>query len=461
MNQHLIDGMSALTSIQKDAFLKSVKEFCEDPSSEHEGTHEHYAEFDNKRMHALPNIASLIDDFLFQKIDLKVFKENSEVLCRQFPFWGFKNFSGQMQLNQYSNNIDDAKKEDLLRDCMQVPKNEREAKEKIDRLAYYLSQLKEKTDNPKSIPRIAQSYMLSYFWGIQAPHVWPIYYGSSKKALLDMGFQLDVMESPGDEYIAFVQIMKSLAAIIGDVDHWLKEYPIWKVEHVLYKHFMRLKGVSDEMFSKDKVEKKKKESPKTSSVTEATGEWIPPVIRDLEILALNQETGWTRAKGLKPDKAFETKLRYAFTLLGYETTELGQGHGREPDGVAVSLNVQGGDYAILYDAKAREAGFALGTSDREILDYILRKKEDLRRKRINKIYFTVVSSSFKDAENTVMLREIYRNTQVPVTLLKASDLLLIIDAKLQNVEIDHRILEDLFLDTGFITRQRVIDSLGI
>ncbi len=188
--------------------------------------------------------------------------------------------------------------------------------------------------------------------------------------------------------------MKNLASVISEVDDWLKEYPLWKVEHVLFRHFMRLKGVSDELSDNVGADKKKSTPKNSTSTSDATGEWIPPVIRDLESLASNQETEWSKAKGLKPEKAFETKLRYAFTLLGYETTELGQGHGREPDGVALSLDVQGGDYAILYDAKAREAGFSLGTSDREILDYVLRKKDDLRKKRINKIYFTVISSCF-------------------------------------------------------------------
>ncbi len=59
------------------------------------------------------------------------------------------------------------------------------------------------------------------------------------------------------------------------------------------------------------------------------------------------------------------------------------------------------------------------------------------------------------------IREIYRRTQVPVILLKAIDLLFIIDTKLQNVEIDHTRLEYLFLDTGLITREKIIDSLGI
>ncbi len=139
MSQAPATTKSLLSASQKEAFLKSVKEFCKEPYSEHDGTHEHYSEFDHKRMQALPNIASLITEFLSKEIDLKTFKEKSEILCRKYPLWGFKNFSGQMQLNQYTNNIEDAKKDDRLRGYMQVPKNETEAKVKFDQFAYYLS----------------------------------------------------------------------------------------------------------------------------------------------------------------------------------------------------------------------------------------------------------------------------------------------------------------------------------
>ena len=82
---------------------------------------------------------------------------------------------------------------------------------------------------------------------------------------------------------------------------------------------------------------------------------MPPIVSDLSQLAKNNETEWSKERGVKAEKAFETKLSYIFTLLGYDVTELGQGTGREPDGIARSSQAQNGYYAIVYDAKARES----------------------------------------------------------------------------------------------------------
>jgi hypothetical protein len=202
-------------------------------------------------------------------------------------------------------------------------------------------------------------------------------------------------------------------------------------------------------------------SSERGAIVTGKSNWVPAIIEDLEDLAFNQETGWTKSRNIKPEKAFETKLRYAFTIMGFDTEELGQGKGRQPDGVAISRGVEDGEYAIVYDAKAREKHFGVGTSDREISEYIRTKKSELRMQRVNRIYFVIVSSEFGNNPNDIaLIREVYRKTQVPITLLKASDLLFIVENKLKNSDLSHAYLEDLFLDTGVKTRSQVVDLLS-
>lgn len=444
-----------LTEEQKRNLILYLNNFMKDPTTLNDEKEEDYHTFDEKRIAAIPKLKGLVDNFQNGKISLKEFKETNELECRKYPYWGFKNFSGQMQLNQYSNNIDDLEKEEFLRGVLAVPTDEKEAGQKIDSMAKYLSRMKEKTDNPKSIPRVSQYYLLSYFWEIQNHFKWPVYYGSNRKVLLNLGFRLDNLGSYGDEYLEYIKVIKEIWKLYEDEGHGKEKYPYWFIEHILWHQFIKLGSQKPDITAK--------ESKKTRHVTSlySIGEWIPEIVSDLNELAFNRETEWSKRMGLKPEKAFETKLRFAFTLLGYETTELGQGTGREPDGVALSIGVHDGDYAIVYDAKARENGFSIGTGDREIFEYIQKKKEELRRRRINKSYFVIISSEFNEAANTGLIREIYRKTQVPVTLLKAIDLMFIIDTKLQNLEIDHTRLEHLFLDTGLISRERIIDTLGI
>jgi len=440
---------------QKNSLLFYLEDFLNNPIVISDGVEHDYCDFDEKRISAIPKIKDSLESFLRGNIALKEFKEKSEIECRKYPYWGFKNFSGQMQLNQYSNNINDAQKERMFKDAITLPIDENEASNKIDSLAEYLSKLKEKTDNPKSIPRVSQYYLLSYFWEIQDYSKWPVYYGATKKMLLHLGFKLDESESYGKEYVEFLRIMKEIQSLYESKNNKKEKYPYWFIEHILWNQFVKpVSQPQNSIALENKVEEK-------IIISDNAGDWLPDIIKDLNDLALNKDTNWTKKMGVKAEKAFETKLRYAFTLLGYEVTELGQGKGREPDGIALSIGANGGDYAIVYDAKARENGFSIGTGDREIYEYIQKKKEELKRKRVNKIYFVIISSEFSSASNTDAIREIYRRTHVPVALLKVTDLLFIIDAKLQNVEIDHTRLEYLFLDTGLITRETIISTLGL
>jgi hypothetical protein len=154
-------------------------------------------------------------------------------------------------------------------------------------------------------------------------------------------------------------------------------------------------------------------------------------------------------------------VAYFDGILGYNTTELGQGRGREPDGIAISNDGNAGYYAIIYDAKAREKDYTIGTQDREIVEYIKNKQRELQRQRVDKVSFLIVSSEFTNSpslENS--LRDIYRATRVPVILVRAKDLLRIVERKLSNADIDHVQLEDLFLETGVLTADKIVDVLG-
>jgi hypothetical protein len=50
--------------------------------------------------------------------------------------------------------------------------------------------------------------------------------------------------------------------------------------------------------------------------------------------------------------------------------------------------------------------------------------------------------------------------RVPVILVRAKDLLYIVGRKLSNADINHSQLEDLFLETGILTTDKIVDVLG-
>jgi hypothetical protein len=442
---------------QRSSLLIYLKEFLDSPNFENNGKNEDYKFFDNERQTSIPKLKTLINNYFSNKISLVEFKELSEKYCRDFPFWGFVGFSGQMQLNQYVNNIDDVKKEVTIKSVMTIPETTDGAKEKIDLMARYLKGIKDSNKNPKSIPRINQAYMLSYFWEIQSSNKWPVYYGSSKKILQNIGFDLGEQGTVGEEYLVFVKIMDEISKLFSS-NGVNENNMLWFVEHVLWKQFIKTPTESGNV-EKENV-KRQRGSIKHKNV--GINDWVPPVIGDLEDLSRNKETEWSIQNKLKPEKAFERKLRFAFTLLGYEVEELGQGTGRQPDGIAKSRGVYNGDYAIIYDAKAREGKYSMGTGDREIKEYIKNKNEELRKERIYKTCFVIVSSDFDDNPSLDdLIRDLYKETRVTIVLIKASDLLFIIAAKLENAEINHEQLENLFLEKGILTREKIVEVLGL
>lgn len=450
-----------ITEPQKDKLRAYLQTFLQSENVYNVGSSESYKAFWEKRNAATVILNETLNKYLQNEISLREFKETNEKLCREFPFWGFKNFSGQMQLNQYVNNIDDSAKEDILKRSLQVPSDLSAAKDIINEMSEYLSTIKQSSENPKAIPRVNQSFLLSYFWEIQEIGKFPVYFGSSKKILVDLGLMNDSYESHGEEYETFVAIINEIAEFLKADNVDLGERPYWFVEHILWNSYMDNKPAEPEKIDTIEPDAPKAASSERGAVITGSSNWVPPIIADLEDLAFNQETEWTKTRNIKPEKAFETKLRYAFTIMGFDTEELGQGKGRQPDGVAISRDVDDGQYAIVYDAKARENYYSVGTGDREMSEYIRNKKTELRRRNITRIYFVIVSSEFGNNPNDVsLIREVYRKTQVPVTLLKASDLLFIIENKLKNSDLNHTYLEDLFLDTGVKTRSQVVDLLS-
>lgn len=453
-----------MNSDQKELLLDYFKQFQADSTIDNEGSKESCEEFHQKRISAIENIKKLVADFLTGKIDLQDFKEKHEMKCREFPYWGFKGFSGQMQLNQFVNNIIGDDKEAILKKALRVPETEKEAKEKIDLLATYIAEKRATATNTASLPRIASvAYVLSYFWEIQNRSLWPIYYNSSKKVLDEIGLMAGGQDSLGQNYIWFVGITKEIADLYKKSANAPIQNPFWIVEHALWRQF--LKSVSSNTGKAPGVQESAKIGVKVQKpklYNQIANEWLPPIITDLCDLALNKETDWSKRNDLKPEKAFESKLRIAFTLLGYEATELGQGKGREPDGFAISLNASDGDYAIIYDAKAREKKFSVGTSDREIYEYIKRKSDELKRRRVNRASFLIVSSQFDDSPNNInLILDVYRRTRIPIIMISAADLLFVIEEKLKDVGLDHSRLEPLFLETGILSKEKIIDILGI
>ncbi len=444
---------SALTPKQKSTFKRFLEEFRGTEQLENQGEMLHYRDIDKKRDETSAIIKKALEDYLKGKISLQEFKQASSDFCFAHPYWGFKSFSGQMQLNQYANNIGDPLKEEMLKKAITPPKDLQDAVAKINEMAQFLGDLKVGAENPKSIPRTNQTFLLTYFWSMQEREKWPIYYGSYKKQFPDIEFPIEAAQSPGEEYAAFVMFFDALKRYAGEELGVKEDSMTWFVEHVLWVQFLKKEAPA--------VAPKKGRSEKVDSTGES-GSWIPPIISDLPQLAANTETTWSKTNKVSPERAFEIKLQYVFQILGYQVIALGQGSGREPDGVAISTHsTENPAYAIVFDGKSREKTYSIGTEDRAITEYIKNKRKELNRIRVDKLSFLIVTSEVADTPNTrETAKRIYQDTRVPMVLMRADDLLHVVEEKLKNIDIDHKQLEGLFIETGLLTREKIAEVLG-
>jgi hypothetical protein len=123
--------------------------------------------------------------------------------------------------------------------------------------------------------------------------------------------------------------------------------------------------------------------------------YLPVALGDLEHLAFGLRSTAESAAGEKAvpvSTLFEQRTAEAFRCLGFEVRELGQGCGRAADCLAIAPVER---FAVIIDAKVRRRGYALGTDDRQFCEYATRHTRELAQSGIDKVYFAVVGSGFR------------------------------------------------------------------
>jgi len=171
-------------------------------------------------------------------------------------------------------------------------------------------------------------------------------------------------------------------------------------------------------------------------------QFLPPVLNNL------CELGISEGKNIE----FEKKVNLAFQILGFKVKFLGQGSGRNPDGIACDAQ---NHYAIIYDAKARKDGYSFGTDDRTIIEYINAYKNNLLKDGFEKIYFLIVSNKFNIFAKT-SLNKVVKVTGIPVVLVKTEELLTLVSRRIENPTLfDLGVLQDLFIESGELDQKKV------
>lgn len=375
-----------------------------------ETAQEYYDEQNQKRDEiAEERLRPLIHDFRNGEVDVVEFRNRNNGLNKQHPLWGFDGFVGGMHFNKLLKAVpDDSELEEELRGVIQPPVNETEAHETIDSFAEFTQRLKENDLGSDPFPK-STIFFLSYFWHVQQPTDWPLYYPTTEQYLKEEGlFQME--ESYGASYVDFIATMDDLRE---EASAWLEPPVEYRdVSNAIYWH---------EEWEDTAGDGEGGDGEPRETFVDVDEPLLPPAVTDLNQVAAGTDEAVERYAPVDSDLAviFEQKCATLFEMLGFDTEEMGQGTGRNPDGIAVAVR---NDYAIIYDAKKRESGYRIGRDDRTIREYIETHTRRLRDQGKRHIYFAIISSSFRDTDEST-LRDLRTNTDIDNIVLLSADLL--------------------------------------
>lgn len=418
------------------------------------------AELDVNRVTVIEStLRSLLIGYLAKSFSVVDFKRQIDGVNKQNQHWGFSGIKGQMFFNMLVKvNEDLSQLDDQLRSAIREPKNDDDAAKSLRKFNAYVVQLgKSFVDGggePRSKPKPSSiPFFLSYFWQIQDPDIWPVYYTSTVQMIETMNLWQATGEI-GEDYLTYKRLHKTLAELFSEEAN--RKFTLYDVEHVFWFKSGRSLAGPEPHVPKPGPEK----SPTLSD--QSFDSYIPPIVAIIPRLASNDPElqEMARQSGTTLDRAFEKSINAAFTVLGYETLLLGQGKGRVPDGQAIAGNES---YALLWDAKARSDSYRMGTDDRIIRQYIDSESKKLKHRGIRNIYYLIISKGFADDfEDSV--RSLKMDTNVnEVCLVEAAALVAIVNQRLRSplsIGLGADGIQRLFSSSGIITASDVLENLA-
>lgn len=417
-----------LTAHQKEKTLEIWKQYLDGGRCVWNAYQEYSdEEINQERVRIIPEVIAWLDKFYNGSVMIEEFKTAIDGINKRNPLWGFRAINGQMYFNILTKtSLAAGKKKDLtslLQTTLRVPDSIQTAKTYIKELEKYTLSMAPYSADRRGAPKVGSiPYFLSYFWQIQSPEVYPIYYTSMIDSFKTLNFWTpagNVSQDYADFYALNSELQKFLSEEAGRSLH------IWDVEHAFWYYIQ----TNPKEGSQPTREGTAAQAP--SPLEQLPESFIPPIVSILPRLAVNDHelAAICQNNGTSVDKVFEDRLAILFKMLGYETEQLGAGHGRVPDGIAVSEDYR---YGIIYDAKVRQQGYTMGTDERAIREYINVKGDVLRRRGIRNIYFMVISGTFSGDHDDI-IRGLKIDTPVnEVLLVEVKALLAMLEGKLRN-----------------------------
>ncbi|WP_136689099.1 hypothetical protein [Halorhabdus amylolytica] len=445
-----------------DAFADSDFQYASDSGDIYE-----LGEMNQEREDRLPVRREMLQDFLDGKTDLTTFKQEMDSECSSHKLWGFSGFSGQMFFNMLVSSVDTEGKSDLavlLRKVLPAPESEEKAADRIQQLKVHVEEVKSGVEDARKAPNSGFiPYFLSYFWQLQEPDTYPIYYKSIRRALSDLAIW-DPSDDIAEGYLYFWRLNEEIRDVLEN--HADREINLWTIERMFLFWLNRDEIARSGENTGDNSTPNEKQIGTTERQS-LPDSYIPPIVSVLPDLARNSDEmqDIVSETGQAVETLFEDRLAKCLQMLGYTVEERGQGSGRNPDGIAKARRY---NYAIIYDAKARQKGYRFSTGDeRQFRDYIDTEVGHLQDQGFRNVYFAVFSSSF-DADRPDPVRRLKIETDIQeVRLVVAEALLELLETRLREPDFtlgpsgaEGPGVQDFFAESGTLTAAEVQEQIG-
>ena len=433
-------------------FLNASKEFTQQ-------------ELDQARKDTIPEVLDWLNQFMRGDVPLEEFKTVIDGINKRNRLWGFQGINGQMFFNMLTknsiagNHLEEF--DQLLKKSLSVPDNLDNAKSIIVKFERFTKSLGKYSADARGAPKVGSiPFFISYFWQMQQPDKYPMYYSSMINVLRD----LDVWSpsrNVSEDYVSFYELNHEMLGFLSKETR--QQLHLWDIEHAFWLHGqLQAEKVVETKDIDVLVQKASKSKTKKLIANMLPESYIPPVVSVLPSLAIN-DPDWAeicKQSGRAIEKVFEERLVILVRMLGYETQLMGQGHGRVPDGIAISQEYR---YAIIFDAKVRQKAYTMGTDERAIREYIAIQGERLRKQGMRNLYFMIISSSFTGNHDDA-IRSMKIDTNVnEVLLVEAKSLLAMLEGKLRNPDVSFGPdgIQRLLASSGLLTDGDVREFLEI
>ncbi len=284
----------------------------------------------------------LLKTYFAGNVPLDEFKSTIDGINKRHENWGFKGIKGQMFFNMLTNvAMNPTECDQEMKAAIVAPANEEMARSRIRTFASYVRRIGEAHleggGTKHGRPKIGSTlFFLSYFWQIQEPQIWPVYYTNSVNTMIDLNLWQPT-EDLAENYIEFKRLHEELAVVFSKASG--QKFDLYGVEHVFwyiggnpYDVAKAIQKGSDSPLKTDPTRGDEK-----AQIDRLPDSYVPPIVSTLPLIARN-EPGYeelAKASGTSLPRAFEKSINAAFTILGYDTKLMGQGAGRLPDGLAI------------------------------------------------------------------------------------------------------------------------------